>query len=240
MAGKPILFSGPMISALLDGRKSQTRRALAPQPYDFITGGHRYWNASGVVSGRICVSDRALLDLHRKPKPGDMLYVCEEHYRYGHWEASENARTKRGRQKWQFVEDSPEIRFEAPEVFRKGRHHNDPSTPAWHKRLGRFMFRKHSRLTLVITDVRIMRLRDISEGDAVSEGAPLDPNHRDTSGDGTNPHMVAVNAWTRISPVAWFHRLWDQINGDGAWDKNPWVAAYTFRVIKSNIDRVAS
>lgn len=227
MADRPILFSAPMVRALLEGRKTQTRRAFNPQPYSFTTEGQQYWNASGCVGGRICISDRDLLNLHKKPNFGDRLYVCETHYRFGHWEPDQTKRTAAGRQKWKFVEDSADVLFEAPESFRKGRHHQYPFTPAWHQRLGRFMFRKHSRTTLIVTDVRIERLQDISEMDSRAEGAW---SWKETWDDA----QIIDNARD-----AYCH-LWEEINGEGSWESNPWVAAYTFRVIKSNIDKVAA
>lgn len=225
MTDRPILFSAPMVRALLGGRKTQTRRVLKPQPYP-LEGRPGFWNASGVVGGRICVSDRALLDLHHKPKPGDRLYVRE------HWRttlAFEDLRPS------QMTATHTRIKYEAGGLLDlKGK-----KIPNFHE--GRFRQAMHmprwaSRLTLIVTDVRVERLQDISEADAIAEGAPLDPDHRDTTEDGSNPHMVRVNAWTSISPVAWYHRLWNEINGPGAWEANPWVVAYTFTVHHGNID----
>jgi hypothetical protein len=104
----------------------------------------------------------------------------------------------------------------------------------------RFMPKAASRITLIVERVKVERLQDISGADAVAEGAPLDPGHHDTTQDSSNPHMVAVNAWTKISPVAWYHRLWDEIHGPEAWDTNPWVAVFTFKTILQNIQKVAA
>ncbi|MCK8225376.1 hypothetical protein LW974_17960, partial [Erwinia amylovora] len=85
------------------------------------------------------------------------------------------------------------------------------------KRLGRFMPRRYSRLTLLVTDVRVQRLQDIIEADIFAEGiADL--------GDG-GPAMLREAAtrldWTR----RWFTGLWNSINGPDAWAANPWVVA---------------
>ena len=48
--------------------------------------------------------------------------------------------------------------------------------------------------------------------------------------------MVRLNNWTWETPRAWYHRLWDELHGAGAWDTNPFVVALTFRVVRSNID----
>lgn len=260
MAGKPILFSGPMILALLAGTKTQTRRGLKFQPapgINIVRKNIRPFDADPYHSfERRSVYGNYAGELDIKIKRGDRLYVCEEHYRYGHWETSENARTKQGRQKWHFVEDSPGIRFEAPEVFRKGRHHHDPATPAWHKRLGRFMFRKHSRLTLVITDVRVMRMQDITDADAIAEGATYRPKCR---GDALEDigwsmdwgpvdsgkvldidHCLSTAGGAFLNYFHTLNKFPKKYGDDPSMWPNPWVAAYTFRVIKSNIDRVST
>lgn len=77
-----------------------------------------------------------------------------------------------------------------------------------------------SRLTLMIEDVRVQRLQDISEEDARAEGWP------------NTPGAALRDAY----PIGWFGNLWDDIHGHGAWDANPWVAALTFRAIHTNID----
>ena len=208
-----------MVHALLAGRKTQTRRILNPQPYDFVTDGKRYWNASGCVGGRICVSDADLAALHHWCA-GDRLYVREDHYRFGFWESVPDGKTKGGRMKWRFVGDSA-IRFDVPANVRLGRHHKDPATPAWHKRLGRFMFRRDSRLTLIVEGVRVQRLQDISEVDAIAEGITLIEEAQEC-------------------PVEAYRDLWNSLHGPDAWDANPWVVALTFRVIQENIDNIGA
>ena len=86
-------------------------------------------------------------------------------------------------------------------------------------RPGMFMPRWASRLTLTVTDVRVKRLQDISETDAKAEGAMLE------YGEGAN-----------IGHRRAFELVWKHINGPGAWEANPWFAAYTFTVERRNID----
>ncbi|MDF1801701.1 hypothetical protein [Thalassovita sp.] len=100
-----------------------------------------------------------------------------------------------------------------------------------------FMPRWASRLTLTVTDVRVQRLRDISEGDAIAEGCrPFF--------DEDNPRpMRCPNGGTMDmaplkGPLDDFQRLWNSINGPDAWDAAPWVAAYTFTVHRCNIDEL--
>lgn len=86
-----------------------------------------------------------------------------------------------------------------------------------------FMPRWASRLTLAVTDIRIQRLQEISEIDAQAEGAELGGDNTQY-GDERNYYE---GYWD----------LWNQINGEGAWEKNPWVIAYTFTVDHRNIDQ---
>lgn len=233
MAGHSILFSAPMIKALLDGRKTQTRRLLPnPEFYGCPTGDCPH---ATQAECNAAMQETALPDVRHVP--GDRLWVRETYYQPGHWKPVPGKLTKGGAQKWRFVPVEPLYSFHEPAAFRRARRRKDPSTIAWHKRLGRFMPRRYSRLTLVVTDVRVEHLQDISEADCLAEGAPLDPDHCDGTLDGSNPHMCFTdNPWVRQSPRAWYHRLWDSINGPGAWDANPWVVATTFELQRRNID----
>ena len=221
MTDRPILFSAPMVRTILDGSKTQTRRVIKPQPYldkmgnaccdGWILGqgADRVPNFESLASpiprsstGRVWCPYGQI---------GDRLWVREEHYRFGHWEEVSSVRTRTGRQKWAFVQDSREVLFDAPAEFRKGRHNKDTLTPAWHKRLARFMPRSASRITLEITDVRVERLQDISRGDAMEEGCPF-------------PNMASGD-----DPRRWFSELWQSINGPASWEANPWVWVIGFK-----------
>jgi len=92
-----------------------------------------------------------------------------------------------------------------------------------------FMPRWASRLTLTVTDVRVQRLQDISEEDAIAEGYPP-AEQRATGG---------IAEIRDAYPIAWYAWLWDSINGAGSWEANPWVAAYSFKVEHRNIDAEA-
>jgi len=90
-----------------------------------------------------------------------------------------------------------------------------------------------SRLTLHVTDVRVQRLQDISEVDAVAEGvAPFL-----TSGAYVSPENTGNGQRVGYSAYDLYRDLWDSINGAGSWEANPWVAAYTFTVEHANIDQ---
>lgn len=235
MKERPILFSAPMIPPIIDGRKTQTRRLVQ---HEHIAEADIFSAAPVDLAGRweFGVAGEGGVFAHgdflRCPfgVPGDRLWVREEHYRFGHWERVTGAkrRTRTGRQRWRFVADLDEVRFDAPTEFRKGRHHKDPATPAWHKRLARFMPRALSRMSLEVSEVRVQRLREISEDDARAEGAA----HRIAPGG--DLHGAFAHVPGPIGYVAHFHDLWNSLNGKRApWSSNPFVWAITFRKASS-------
>jgi len=94
------------------------------------------------------------------------------------------------------------------------------------KRIGRFMPRWASRITLEITEVRVQRLQEISEEDALAEGV--------TAMDGQFSGCYVVpgpgpSAMSGTTAAECYSRLWNSINGAGSWDANPFVWALTFR-----------
>lgn len=96
-----------------------------------------------------------------------------------------------------------------------------------------FMPRAASRLTLVVTDVRVERLQDISEADAKAEG--VDPIGVESGAYDGNGNQIKVGSY-----VAAYAEIWNTINGPGSWDANPWVVAVSFTVHRGNIDRMGS
>lgn len=186
-AERPILFSGAMVRATLDGRKTITRRVVKPQPMS-DEGESLQWiddpSSAGwddELGSDPCFAHWMIMrpGKYQPAKircpygaPGDRLWVRESHYAFGHWEKCDGkrARTRKGRQRWKFVPDSDEVRFDEPRAFRKGRHHKDPSTPAWHRRSSLFMPRWASRIVRPVISVRPERVQDITEEDAVREG----------------------------------------------------------------------
>lgn len=208
MADRPILFSAPMVRALLEGEKTQTRRVLKSQPL---------FDAADNCIGQAFAS---AID------PGDRLWVKESwsHIGHGVWTISDARMVGRG-----------------GVIYRAGHGEQDGSGPRvdakWWPSI--HMPREFSRLTLLVTDVRVQRLQDIGDDDVLAEGAPVDPFHRDGTIDGSNPVMcMGPTPHHRQSPRAWFHRLWNSLHGPDAWDANPWVAAISFEVVRANIDKV--
>jgi len=206
MTDRPILFSGPMVRALLDGRKTQTRRMLKPQPDDILEG-------QIPRQLRTAISDR--------------LWVKETWRAHGwHSDCVEIAyAAQRGLVGWS--EQHAQIRY--PDGDRNGFKYYAPKGPDfWRPSL--FMPRWASRLTLIVTDVRVERLQDIREEDAIAEGA-------DQYSSSTKLSRAFNPDWKGIYREG-YAELWNAINGAGSWEANPWVAAYTFTVIKQKIDQI--
>ena len=200
--------------------KTQTRRILDPQPYEFLcpSDGHRMWNASGSVGGRICYNDRALLDLHRAPKPGDLLWVREP------WQALCEYHNTPPRH----IPVGSDILYLAD----RSEHEYWPTK----KRQGRHMCRWMSRITLRVIEVRVERVQDIMHMDPIYEGVEqlsrpnwhYDRRWRDYSG------AASYLLDHRLS----FATLWDSLNGPNAWARNDWVSAMSYQPIAANVDQI--
>lgn len=87
------------------------------------------------------------------------------------------------------------------------------------------MPRQASRLTLIVEDVKVERLQDISEEDARAEGVFV-------------PEAQYARQGSR-APVFAFAAKWEETNGSGSWERNPWVCTYTLRPILKNIDAIS-
>lgn len=227
---RPILFSGPMVRALLDGRKTMTRRIVKPQPPE----GHAYHGitvcstaARDLGSAVWALGTSPLLrDVHRVRcpygQPGDRLWVREtfihEPADYC-WEASVSIPCRPA---------STVYRADCEGETRGG---------GWTSPL--FMPRNLSRLTLEVTGVRVERLQAISAADAWAEGIPASPD--------VNPIHEYAELWDSInSPKPPQHirrrkgrgkptEQWDEAHppksNPNSWDANPWVWVVSFRRI---------
>lgn len=221
MKERPILFSTPMVQAILEGRKTQTRRIIKPQPIE---------KSCTELVAKMSGHENALLyDDCKYGIPGDHLWVRETHYRYGHWK--KNGMTKTGKQKWSFIPDPhfSEVRYvdNPPMKIEK----NTFRGIGWYKRSSLFMPRTASRINLKITNIRVERLNDITEEDAQKEGIekitckqhPENISYRDV-----NCRVIAYD-----TAIDAFHQLWESINGIGSWNQNPWVWVIEFKRIKN-------
>lgn len=269
---KPILFSAPMIRALLDGRKTQTRRILkAPFKGHELVNLREHENDARFSGqhndpfswGYPYADDGAPMVLGQWPelcpygKPGDLLWVRE---------TTAIERQVEGDQMPPFNDGRPVKRDEdlgwrqphyratdpTPELEYEESNHEGP-TVIWKPSI--HMPRWASRLTLRITDVRVQRLQDISEADAIAEGATSKPD------DSRFAHMNR-SIWSMDWPPERPERGWcdvslgsagfafaayiNQLHGgehwnlqpSNLWNENPWIWAVTFEVIKQNVDDV--
>ncbi|TCU34042.1 hypothetical protein [Rhizobium azibense] len=236
MADKFISYSSPMVRALLEDRKTNTRRALTPQP-DWIEEVQKtivhglVWPIGSL--GQQCGAPI------KKPRieVGDRLWVKED------WRTFVSLDGLKPSEVWSKNQDrGAGIAYEAGgglAISKGGKdyhysHERDEMPPFGKLRKSRFMPKWASRLTLIVSEVLVQRLEDISEADAIAEGVERDRDGWKQYGTVTlDPSAV----WATAKDA--YHDLWDSINGVGAWDDNPWVATYKFSVIKENIDRIA-
>lgn len=252
----PILMSTPMVQAEKEGRKTMTRRTTG---LDEINESPDIWTLNSMWDsddGIKAVFDRRE-DLTVKEvtsftcpygKPGDILWVKEEHYRYGHWVP--DGKTKTGRKKWKFVADKntsleiigedPYMVYysdEPPYVYRKSRDKSNPGKNQWYKRLARFMPKKYARIWLEVTSIRVERVKSISFADAEDEGVKclivgqeiryMNYMWRD------DPAYIEYKSPTFANPIDSFRTLWQSINGADSWKANPWVWVVSFKILST-------
>lgn len=207
MAERPIIFSGPMVRAILDGKKSQTRRILKPRGAAKNCG-YTYL-LPGVLDGALWwwdgKHDRVGASQPYPYEIGDYLWVREAHAIVGTVDPGWVLYRASGYEK-----ECARHGFDAPY----------PPEPRWRSPI--HMPRWASRLTLIVTDVRLENLQDITPRDAMEEGV---------EGKGPRSDVVPCNGWRMA-----FADLWNRIHGQGAWDDNPTVAAIRFTVHRQNID----
>ena len=200
MSDKPILFSAPMVRALLDGSKTQTRRVVKHCKDVCFGVSLAPCEIAGEINGG---------DLNNSPygQPGDRLWVRETTVNvedFGYlgpvYKESEHGRDVLEYGLAPSEDDCTEVE---PEDIKLR-----PSI---------FMPRAMSRITLEITGVRVERLQDISAADAQAEGVEQF-NPSATSGlPACSAHRYA------------YEDLWKSINGPDSWDSNPWVWVIEFK-----------
>ncbi|QGY57407.1 hypothetical protein PAASB05_05710 [Pantoea agglomerans] len=204
MRERPILFNADMVSAVLDGRKTQTRRLLTPHHLKMIDAAASAGECYPLESGRQHANSQSY---YREWCPfgavGDRLWVRETFRVHSRatdvatlvYKASEQ-------QSWtQQTHRVPIEKCNKPAVV-------DTWTPSIH------MPRWASRITLEITGVRVERLQSISEEDAKAEGVKTECS---VIGD---KHFLG------------FRSLWKSIYGDDSWQANPWVWVVEFKRVE--------
>ncbi len=211
MTDRPILFNAPMVRALLFGTKTQTRRMLKnSEYYGCPTGDCAHSKQAQCDEFMVSLGDKAT-----KFAIGGRLWV-KETYRtskdYDHLPPK-------------LLPDNSPLLFVANGLQRNVS--LDQIEIAGKVRQSIFMQARFSRLTLIVTDVRVERLQDISEVDALAEGiVPCNEGFALTANG---------ECWGPTAKDS-YRILWDAINGDGAWESNPWIVAVSFNVKHGNID----
>lgn len=211
MADRPIIFSVPMVRALLEGRKTQTRR-LMKLPDRSAYGGQ--WETGTVGGG-------GAVDGQGRPFPP---HVCFWHSATGEvgvprWKVGDRLWVREG---WKPLgAGTVWYRADGERAGEAGQWRPSIHMPRW-----------ASRLTLQVTEVRLEHLQAISDDDCLAEGCirlPASGRITDVPGG-----QYAGRLWG--SPSAWYRELWDTLHGEGSWAANPRVVAITFEVISANID----
>jgi hypothetical protein len=225
----PILFSGPMIRAILENRKTQTRRVVKPQPeaawMDWVIntnlgGDNRYW-----VDGEPTMHLNMEKDFSSKGecpygKPGDRLWVREA------WAIADIYDKDSGNQGQMPFELGGTTQGISIWYKAGGGKHFKASNPGrWRSPL--FMPRAASRITLEITDVRVERLQAITEADAIAEG--MYSNTMALAALGLPPETPFISPYH----VDKYRIVWESINGKKyPWASNPWVWCVEFKRVE--------
>jgi hypothetical protein len=202
MKDRPILFSGPMVRALLDGSKTQTRRVVKMKSHHQIEE-----RDDGTLWPWMHDSERDSDSWMHCPygQPGDRLWVRENFADLRGTGIEHRPTPSSAIQRYAFAADT-----------KAGSHADDARKnygirwkPCIH------MPRSASRITLEITGVRVERLQYISDEDSLAEGV----------------YPTATGLYPG-SPREAYRKLWESINGPGSWDANPWVWAVEFKRLK--------
>lgn len=196
---RPILFSAPMVRAILEGRKTQTRRIVKLEGNAFVgrmmNGDQKRWPYRNAYDGEAIPCPFG--------QPGDRLWVRETFQQVAHFTTDESGETYAVKFK-----RPKEISYVADGLatgstgMRSGWSSKKPAIhmPRW-----------ASRITLEIVNVRVERLQEIDAADAVAEGMP--------QFEATPPDFLFRNLWHTIHAA----------DGPNGWNANPWVWVIEFR-----------
>lgn len=187
---RPILLSGELVPPTLSDLKTQTRRLVTGTALEWLQPGNYF------TPGFVAHPDNRLC---RYGQPGDTLWVREA------WRTVAAADPLPPRD----LTPAHRIWYEADAPHQPGAGKLRPSM---------FMPRWASRITLLLKAVRVERLNEISEADAIAEGCGWN-TYQDQHGE-------------RMEPIEAFAALWERINGPGSWDLNPWVWVLSYERVK--------
>ncbi|MCA3413023.1 MAG: hypothetical protein INF84_00340 [Roseomonas sp.] len=237
MVERPIPFKGEMVRAILDGRKTQTRRIMKVQPWPDALVTVEHYHPTVIDRHGDMQPGKETFGAHwddgeyglKSPygEPGDLLWVRETCWAESTFDG-DGVRYPADHV-WRIIENTQEASEAWCKLARYGGDAAlDNQTNTGMRVPPTHMPRWASRITLRITDIRVERLQDISEDDARAEGVT----------PATEPPTAAA-LMTAVGRGAWFmpHRgafanIWNKINGPDAWDENPWVWAISFERVK--------
>lgn len=210
---RPIIFTGESVPAILEGRKTMTRRIVKPQPGEgsylahySAASPHWTWAKGYRTYRRRCPYGMV----------GDHLWIKEAWLYVGPGSGSELE------DQWELMSD-PENQT-VRNVWYRATHEN-PITLKWESPL--FMPRWASRVLLEVVNVKAERVQGISRKDADAEGLCS------WSNEATGQRYYGIkhaDVW-ETDPRQAFARLWDSIHGKGAWERNDWVWAIEFKKV---------
>ena len=189
MRERPIIMGADSVRAILDGRKTQTRRVIKPQP--------KFIGAPNVPFKTDDANPKGIINCPYG-KVGDRLWVRETVFFETFHQQSDEELERDG--------FNPNI---GVWVYRADNHDYPTITANWTSPM--FMPREASRITLQITDIRVERVQDITEEDAIAEGVES------------------------FNTVASYSYLWDSLNAKRGypWENNPWVWVISFKQIRN-------
>lgn len=219
---KPIIFSAPMVKAILEGKKTQTRRVIKPQPdhsYDYYLGGWECWTKGPCA---LCGDENG--KVHHPWQPGDILWVRETWAKISDW-----------------TNVDPDVGMRDGYIY-KADWHDNAEHPKWRPSI--HMPKEAARIFLLVKSVKTERLQDITEEDARAEGM-LAPGIREYLLDSTSEKwckytVLAAKLQGRERPfttdcIGGFALFWDSLNGKRGYpfEANPWVWVISFEEIRS-------
>lgn len=204
---RPVLFSAPMVQALLAGRKTQTRRIAKPRRAASLLAkeedGSNVWTDSYIFDP----GNAEWLTKDAPAHAGEEMYVREAFRFKDCWDGTKPSEVPAARAAVFYEADEP-----APTGLKVGRLRPGMHMPRW-----------CSRIERTIVGCRLERLNACSAEDAIAEGLIWDP---------VLEAWTAMNlpGWPRFTdPVRAYAGLWQHINGLGSWDANPlvWVIEFS-------------
>lgn len=223
----PILFSTPMIQAILEGRKTQTRRIIKPQPDE---DGVDYMENPPVLDWEQIYKDvwkPWIWDTEEGERkhvfcpygqPGDVIWVRESFTIIG----TDIIRGSDG----EVIEETSKY------VFRGQKQKHIEELYKWKPSI--HMPKAAARIWLEVVSVKVERLQDITNVDAVKEG--INSEYFSSLNENTGGRLYwnyHANNYLTKCPTSSFQTLWESINGKDSWHLNPWVWVIEFKRINN-------